>query len=58
MLGHGIVLRKKLNTTCKQHLHSSCVRRGVALKATIEFRQFPGGDFNQTLVIWGRAARM
>lgn len=25
-------------------------------RATLEFRQFPGGDFNQPLLIWGWVA--
>lgn len=50
LLRDGLILDRHGMRYCKLNIMRIALPSD---RATLEFRQFPGGDFNQTLLIWG-----
>eukprot|EP00927_Polykrikos_kofoidii_P018875 TRINITY_DN18789_c0_g1_i1.p1 TRINITY_DN18789_c0_g1~~TRINITY_DN18789_c0_g1_i1.p1 ORF type:complete len:879 (+),score=125.62 TRINITY_DN18789_c0_g1_i1:110-2746(+) len=50
LLRDGLILDRHGARYCKLNIMRIAL---PSHKATLEFRQFPGGDFSQTLLIWG-----
>ena len=50
LLRDALILERHGTRYCKLNIMRICC---VSEKATLEFRQFPGGDFSQPLLIWG-----